>query len=167
MNVLIIGCGKTGARLATQLDEYGYDVAIVDADEQAFQSLGERFSGLPVCGIVTDMDVLRNAGADNADLAVVVTENDTEIEPNGDGSYGPAVDQAVYAITVSFTYDPPRAEIDVDANKGTVSRSDISGFFNDSYSYYGIAKEANDIEYLYNLLGYEYPFSVKDGEYFI
>ena len=76
MTVLIIGCGKTGARLATQLDEYGYDVAIVDADEQAFQSLGERFSGLPVCGIVTDMDVLRNAGADNADLAVVVTEND-------------------------------------------------------------------------------------------
>ncbi len=76
MNVLIIGCGKTGARLATQLDEYGYDVAVVDADEQAFQSLGERFSGLAVCGIVTDMDVLRNAGADNADLAVVVTEND-------------------------------------------------------------------------------------------
>ena len=49
MNVLIIGCGKTGARLATQLDEYGYDVAVVDADERAFQSLGERFSGLPVC----------------------------------------------------------------------------------------------------------------------
>ena len=76
MNVLIIGCGKTGARLATQLDEYGYDVAVVDADERAFQSLGERFSGLPVCGVVTDMDVLRNAGADNADLAVVVTDND-------------------------------------------------------------------------------------------
>ena len=76
MNVLIIGCGKTGARLATQLDEYGYDVAVIDADERAFQSLGERFSGLPVCGVVTDMDVLRNAGADNADLAVVVTDND-------------------------------------------------------------------------------------------
>ena len=53
-----------------------YRMDLTHVREQRVYSLGERFSGLPVCGIVTDMDVLRNAGADNADLAVVVTEND-------------------------------------------------------------------------------------------
>ena len=66
MNILIIGCGKTGARLANELDDYGFDVSVVDADAHAFLRLKPSFSGLSVCGEVTDTDVLKNAGADNA-----------------------------------------------------------------------------------------------------
>ena len=76
MNIIIIGCGKTGARLANTLDEYGYDVAVVANSEDAFNALDDSFSGLTVCGEVTDTDVLRNAGCDNADAAIVVTESD-------------------------------------------------------------------------------------------
>ena len=36
MNILIVGCGKTGARLANELDDYGFDVSVVDADAHAF-----------------------------------------------------------------------------------------------------------------------------------
>lgn len=76
MNVIIIGCGKTGSRLATILDEYGYDVAVVDSKESNFSTLGKDFSGLAVCGEVTDIDVLKNAGCENAETAIVVTESD-------------------------------------------------------------------------------------------
>lgn len=76
MNVIIIGCTKTGARLANELDEKGYDVAIVEQDQQSFSLLSLDFSGLVVCGDVTDVEVLKNAGCENAAIAVVVTEND-------------------------------------------------------------------------------------------
>ena len=76
MNVIIIGSGKTGRRLALALDERGYDVAVVDNDEEKLEMLGEDFSGITVCGVETDIDVLRNAGCDNADIAFAVTEKD-------------------------------------------------------------------------------------------
>lgn len=76
MNVIIIGCGKTGSRLANAIDERGYDVAVVDSDSSNFLLLDEDFSGLAVCGEVTDIDVLKNAGCENADIAAVVTPSD-------------------------------------------------------------------------------------------
>lgn len=76
MNVIIIGCTKTGARLANELDEKGYDVAIVEQEQQNLSLLSLDFSGLVVCGDVTDVEVLKNAGCENAAIAVVVTEND-------------------------------------------------------------------------------------------
>lgn len=76
MNVIIIGSGKTGRRLALALDERGYDVAVVDNDEEELKLLGEEFSGITVCGDETDIDVLLGAGCDNADIAFAVTEKD-------------------------------------------------------------------------------------------
>lgn len=76
MNIVIIGCGKTGARLASKLDEIGYDVSIIDKDKNRFELLSDDFSGLCVCGEESDVEVLKNAGSDNADAAVVVTESD-------------------------------------------------------------------------------------------
>ncbi len=76
MNIIIIGCGETGSRLAQNLDRLGYDVAIVEQDKERFELLGSDFSGLCVHGTAIDVDVLRNAGCDNADIAIVVTNND-------------------------------------------------------------------------------------------
>lgn len=76
MNVIIIGCGRTGSRIARQLDERGCDVSVVDFDSASFEQLGTSFSGLAVGGSATDTRVLRNAGAENADFAIVVTGSD-------------------------------------------------------------------------------------------
>ncbi len=76
MNVIIIGCGKTGSRIARQLDERGCDISIVDSDASKFERLGGDFSGLAVGGEATDTEVLRNAGAENANFAIVVTPDD-------------------------------------------------------------------------------------------
>ena len=34
MNILIVGCGRLGSRLAEVLDHQGHDVAVVDRQEE-------------------------------------------------------------------------------------------------------------------------------------
>lgn len=76
LNVLIIGCGRVGSRLANLLDSKGHDVAIVDSNVDAFRSLGDDFSGITVCGMAMDMRVLSSAGIEGCDAVVVVTSDD-------------------------------------------------------------------------------------------
>lgn len=76
MNVLIIGCGKVGSRLAELLDSRGHDVAIVDSNVDAFRALDDDFSGVTVCGTAMDMRVLSSAGIEGCDAVVVVTQDD-------------------------------------------------------------------------------------------
>ncbi|MEG1429610.1 MAG: NAD-binding protein, partial [Hydrogenoanaerobacterium sp.] len=51
MNVLVIGCGKVGSKLATVLDKMGHDVCIVDRDNENFELLDHNFSGYTVAGV--------------------------------------------------------------------------------------------------------------------
>ncbi|MDD5952299.1 MAG: TrkA family potassium uptake protein [Oscillospiraceae bacterium] len=76
MNVLIIGCGKVGSRLADLLDSRGHDVAIIDANVDAFRALSDDFSGITVCGMAMDMRVLTRAGIEGCDAVAVVTQDD-------------------------------------------------------------------------------------------
>jgi trk system potassium uptake protein TrkA len=76
MNVLVIGCGRLGVRLATLLDERGHAVAVVDEVASMLSHLPENFSGLAVSGMPMDMTVLKNAGIENCDAVAVVTPDD-------------------------------------------------------------------------------------------
>ena len=76
MNVLIVGAGKTGRRLALALSGRGYDVAVVDRDQSRLDLLGENFDGITVAGVPVDRDVLISAGCENADVACVITPED-------------------------------------------------------------------------------------------
>ena len=76
MNILVIGCGRLGTRLAGILDEHGHDVSVIDSNPDAFRNLSEHFSGITVVGMPMDMTVLRNAGVENCDAMAVVTADD-------------------------------------------------------------------------------------------
>lgn len=76
MRVLIIGCGRVGARTAEELDKRGESVTVVDVDQRAFLRLPTKFSGETVRGSGTDETVLRSAGAEMADLLMALTEGD-------------------------------------------------------------------------------------------
>ena len=76
MNIIIVGCGETGCRLAAQLDELGHDVAVIDVNADKFEGLPEDFGGLCVRGSGTEDDVLKRAGCENADAAAILTSND-------------------------------------------------------------------------------------------
>lgn len=76
MRVVIVGCGRVGAALAEALSGLGHDVTIVDTSTRAFDRLSDSFRGQAVRGDGTDEDVLRRAGAEDADVVVALTEGD-------------------------------------------------------------------------------------------
>jgi trk system potassium uptake protein TrkA len=76
MRVIIIGCGRVGARTATLLDQRGDKVTVIDVDQRAFNRLPSSFGGVTVRGTGGDEDVLRGAGAEMSDLLMALTEGD-------------------------------------------------------------------------------------------
>ena len=76
MNALIIGCGRVGSTLALQLQKDGWDVTVVDENEDALSRLGENWPGRFVVGHGMDTDLLREAGIEDADALVVATDGD-------------------------------------------------------------------------------------------
>lgn len=76
MNIIVVGCGKVGSRLASSLDHEGHDVSIVDKYEESFELLSDDFAGFKTCGIPIDQDVLRRAGIDRCDALAAVSLDD-------------------------------------------------------------------------------------------
>ena len=76
MRVIIVGCGRVGARVATALDERGENVTVVDLAARAFSRLPSTFKGETVRGNGTDEDVMRSSGAEQADIVMALTEGD-------------------------------------------------------------------------------------------
>ena len=76
MNVIIVGCGRVGARVAAALDARGEQVTVIDHSVRAFTRLPPSFGGQTVRGNGTDEDVLREAGTEEADIMMALTEGD-------------------------------------------------------------------------------------------
>jgi trk system potassium uptake protein len=76
MRVIIMGCGRVGARVASLLDHSGNAITVIDTDSRAFRRLPAGFGGETVIGTGIDEDVLRKAGIEDADAFIAVTNGD-------------------------------------------------------------------------------------------
>ena len=76
MKALVIGCGRVGSNIALQLDREGWEVTAVDEKEEALGRLGDHWAGGFIVGHGMDIDVLREAGIEDADAIVVSTDGD-------------------------------------------------------------------------------------------
>jgi trk system potassium uptake protein TrkA len=76
VKAIVIGCGRVGSSIATQLLAEGWEVTAVDEKEEALARLGENWTGGFVLGHGMDVDVLRAAGIEDADAVVVATDGD-------------------------------------------------------------------------------------------
>lgn len=76
MNVIIMGCGRVGARLAGYLDTAGHKVTILDIDPYSFRRIPVNFQGDAFVGSGTDQDALVKAGIDSVDIFIAVTQGD-------------------------------------------------------------------------------------------
>jgi trk system potassium uptake protein TrkA len=76
MKVLIVGCGRLGSELAHLLSDHGHDVAIIDLEESAFDSLKPGFRAHLVIGDALSQDVLKRAGIETVDAVATVTSVD-------------------------------------------------------------------------------------------
>jgi len=76
VNAVIIGCGRTGAAVAKGLAADGWEVTVVDENEDALGRLGSTWRGGFIVGHGMDTTVLGRAGVPDADAAVVSTNGD-------------------------------------------------------------------------------------------
>ncbi|TDD54029.1 potassium channel family protein [Saccharopolyspora elongata] len=107
MHVVIMGCGRVGASLATALQRLDHTVAVVDKNPQSFHRLGKDFRGQQVTGNGFDRDILVEAGIERAAAFAAVS--------NGDNSniVSARVARETFGIehVVARIYDPKRAEV--------------------------------------------------------
>lgn len=76
MYIIVIGCGRLGSNLATELSNLGHNVCIIDRDGDRLDNLGSGFNGQMIKGIEFDSDNLKNSGILQADALLAVTSDD-------------------------------------------------------------------------------------------
>ncbi|MFC3122010.1 Trk system potassium transporter TrkA [Agaribacter flavus] len=76
MKIIIIGAGQVGGTLAENLVGEQNEITIVDSDIKVLESLQSRLDLQVICGIGSHPDVLKKAGAEDADMLIAVTNSD-------------------------------------------------------------------------------------------
>jgi trk system potassium uptake protein TrkA len=107
MKIIIMGCGRVGAELATLLDREGHDVTVLDLTASAFSRLPAGFHGRTVVGNGIDVDVLRRIGLADADAFVTVTQGDNR------NVMAAQIARSIFNVkdVVCRIYDPIREEL--------------------------------------------------------
>ena len=76
MKVLILGAGRVGGSLARALVSNNYDVAIVDQDKNALNSLEEKLDIMTIEGHASHPISIKKSGADENTTVIAVTSKD-------------------------------------------------------------------------------------------
>ena len=76
MKIIILGCGRVGARLAALLDTDGHDVTILDNEPYSFRRLSPEYKGKALVGNGVDTEALKKAGIQEAEIFIAVTQGD-------------------------------------------------------------------------------------------
>lgn len=107
VHFVIMGCGRVGALMATQLDRMGHSVAVIDRTSDAFRRLPSDFNGRKVKGMGFDPEALEQAGIDEAYAFAAVA--------NGDNSniVSARVARERFGVerVAARIYDPRRADV--------------------------------------------------------
>lgn len=106
MYVIVLGCGRVGARVATMLDAEGHDVVIIDQKQEAFQRLPADFHGTTMLGTGIDEEMLRHAGIERADAFAALTQGDNT------NIMAAQLAQTIFHVpnVITRIYDPLREE---------------------------------------------------------
>lgn len=76
MKIVILGAGQVGASVAESLVSEENDITVVDTDQARLQFLQDRLDLRTVTGNASHPSILRDAGLDDADLLIAVTQSD-------------------------------------------------------------------------------------------
>lgn len=107
MNVVIMGCGRVGARVAGMLDDMGHQVTIMDTRPAAFSRLPAAFEGIKSVGNGMDGPALERSGIRAADAFIAVTQGDNR------NYFASQMAKEIYRVprVICRIYDPERAEL--------------------------------------------------------
>lgn len=106
MRILVLGCGRLGARIAMDAVAEDHEVAIIDNRPRAFSRLPSDLNAIVVLGTGIDEDVQRSAGVETVDTFIAVTDNDNT------NIMAAQIAKKVFNVenVLLRVYDPARAE---------------------------------------------------------
>lgn len=76
LKIMIVGCGKVGITLIEQLSKEGNEITIVDKDHEIIDKLTNTYDIIGYHGNGASYGVLTEAGIEDMDLFIAVTESD-------------------------------------------------------------------------------------------
>lgn len=78
MKAVVVGGGKVGYYLVKTLKDKKFDITLIEQDMGACEKIAQNFDIEVINGDGTDLEVLKEAGTDNAELVAAVTGKDAE-----------------------------------------------------------------------------------------
>ena len=78
MEIIIVGCGKVGYTLATQLSNEDHNIVVVDKNPDKVEHITSDLDAMGVVGNGVSYQTLQEAGVSSADLVIAVTGSDEE-----------------------------------------------------------------------------------------
>ena len=76
MKIIIVGCGKIGSTLAEQLSYEQHDLVVIDTNPRKIQQLSESIDVMGIAGNGSSVNVLSEAGVEDAHILIAVTGSD-------------------------------------------------------------------------------------------
>ncbi len=76
MNIIIVGCGKVGQTLASQLNEQGNNITVIDITAEYVNDVAAKYDVMGIVGNGATHTVQVEAGIEDADLLIAVTGSD-------------------------------------------------------------------------------------------
>ncbi len=76
MKIIIVGCGKVGITLASQLGEEGHNITMIDISSEKIKYVTSKYDVMGVVGNGATHTVQKEAGIRKADLLIAVTDSD-------------------------------------------------------------------------------------------
>ena len=120
--IVVIGCGRLGSLLASQLSAQGHSVVVIDQNPATFDNLSGEFSGFQIVGDAVELATLQQAKVNKADCLLAVTREDNV------NLMVAQVAKTVFEIPIVLArvFDPAREAIYRQFNIETISPTQLS-----------------------------------------
>jgi len=76
MKIIVIGCGRLGSQLVRRIDSEAHEIVVIDKERSVLESAGLPRQMRSYVGNAIDEDLLREAGADSADVVLALTRDE-------------------------------------------------------------------------------------------
>ena len=76
LSIIIVGCGKVGLTLVEQLSREGHNITVIDKNRTLVENLTSTYDVMGVVGNGASYSIQKDAGIENTDLIIAVTESD-------------------------------------------------------------------------------------------
>ena len=78
MYILVVGCGRVGYHLSKALAAVGHEVLVIENNPSRISRFTEEVGSMALIGDGSEVGVLKEAGAERADLMVATTASDSD-----------------------------------------------------------------------------------------